>query len=204
MDEEIKISRNALSKNFFEEKDKDGNLKIGTYKNLEMWCKDPLLLDRKIDIFKDRVDGWFFDVAQRLKADNEAGFVILMISLAHIEMMVQLINSNAKGDGGDVKFFKKYLIDLFKVTDPIAGRIYGCARCGIVHDMMTKRGINISCDILEEIKILDDDIIIINPHRFLDKLRFDFNKYIKKLSDAKEVEKRKLFEKFWDKQVEGN
>ena len=53
--------------------------------------------DSKILVYEDRQKTWFFEIAEELKSNNEAGFVILMIGVAYLESSQKYIEGKAGG-----------------------------------------------------------------------------------------------------------
>lgn len=63
---------------------------------------------------------------------------------------------------------------------------------------MTKKRVTISGEFEVPIQIVSNDIKI-NPHKFLDRIAEDFNKYLCDLKNINKKELRKNFELRWSK-----
>ena len=100
----------------------------------------PYDIDSKILVYEDRQKTWFFDVAESLKSNNEAGFVILMISIAYLESSQKYIEGK-KGKSGE--YIRKALARVFGSSlgkDEEKMFVDG-VRNGLFHDGITKKGI---------------------------------------------------------------
>lgn len=145
----------------------------------------PLLLNEektKIKIYEDMVNGWFLKVAERLKQDNEAGFVILSVAVAYIEGNQQFRESKLSKNNSKKFFIKgvRRIFDKENVPENILADYYSQVRCGLFHDGMTKKNVIISADFADPLRYLNG-VIRINPHKFLDKIKADFESYIAEL-----------------------
>ncbi|MEK6959821.1 MAG: hypothetical protein AABX47_01490 [Nanoarchaeota archaeon] len=171
-------------------------------------------LETKIIIYEDRVKHWFLQIAENLKNDNEAGFVILSIAIAYIEGNQQFRDGKSSAPqfkngkriaGKSEKFFIKGMRRIFDKEDvpkPILKSYYGQIRCGLFHDGMTKKNVVISCEFPNPISYTgsqdgQNGVIMINPHKFLDKLTEDFEGYISELKAGSDTEIIKNFETRW-------
>lgn len=133
----------------------------------------------KIKLYEDRVNGWFLKVAERLKNNNEAGFVILSIAVAYIEGNQQF-REGKSSEGKSKQFFVKAVRRIFdkeNIPQTVIEDYYSQVRCGLFHDGMTRSNVVISGDFTEPLKYTND-VIKINPHLFLDKIKADFETYI--------------------------
>lgn len=173
------IQRHALSENYYAQNNK-------VFDKRENYCVALTIDDvsTKIKIYDDRVRGWFLKIGEKLKMDNEAGFVILSIAIAYIEGNQQfrvgkLSKNNSK------KFFVKGVRRIFDkedVPENILVDYYSQVRCGLFHDGMTKSNVVISGEFTEPLRYTDGQIRI-NPHKFLDKVKDDFQSYIRELGN---------------------
>ncbi len=165
---------------------------------------DPNDVETQIDIYENSTRYWFFNVAERLKQDNEAGFVVLQLAISYIESIEQY--KTGKSSNNDSKsFFSNSLKKIFpeiKFTKEILDHIYDEVRSGLVHNAITKKDVVISTKFQDTIKIENKNILI-NPHKFLDRIIYDFEEYIKKLRNENEVNLRERFKTFFmmDKSV---
>ncbi len=166
----------AISKNYF----LDGNSLYDKRKpriNLK-----PITSEIKIKIYEDRVKGWFIDIATGLKNDNEAGFIILSIATAYVEGNQQFREGKLSKNKSR-KFFVNGMKRIFheeSVPELILNDYYAQIRCGLFHDGMTGRNVVISSNFSEPLRHIGGQIII-NPHKFLDKIEEDLSGYIRDL-----------------------
>ncbi len=180
------IAKHAISKNFYKII-KEGTSSEIVYRKGSKNKYKFIDLEAKILIYEDRVKTWFLDIANELKSNNEAGFVILMICLSYVEGIVQF-KSGKSSQRVSKKLFVNYIKKLFNVHKTVAEAIYEDARCGLFHDGMSRKRIAISGELRSPIMIdINGKTIGINPHLFLDKINQDFNKYIKSLKNNKKL-----------------
>jgi hypothetical protein len=156
----------------------------------------------KIAIYQDRVSGWFLDIAQDLKETEEAGFIILMICLAHLEGVAQYRRGMKTPMGESSKVLKEEIKRVFTIPSfhqKAIDILVEDARHGLFHDCMTRRRIFLSQDYLNPI-IWDEvaEIVQINPHTFLDAIISDFSRYVVLLSDPENKIERENFLRVWD------
>ncbi len=113
-------------------------------------------------------------------------------------------NTTKKGEDSSEKarqFFKEGLKDLFpNLKQDLVDLTWSSIRCGLFHNGMTGDGIFLNTDEGNQLeialfKINNEDKVLINPHKFLDKVKSHFQKYISKLKDNANTELRNNFEK---------
>ena len=162
---------------------------------------DPNDINTKISVYEDRVKEWFFNIAEKLKSDNETGFVILQIGLSYIEGNQQY--RLGKPSHRDSRlFFKNAMKRIFpeisqiKDIDVILDKFYDQVRCGLFHDGMTKSLVTISGEFNLPLEIANGDIKV-NPHKFLDRIIEDLSNYISDLKDVNNTELIKNFALRW-------
>lgn len=151
----------------------------------------------KIKIYEDRVNGWFLEIAEKLKTDNEAGFVILSIAIAYIEGNQQF-REGKLSENNSKKFFIKGIRRIFDkedVPEDILKGYYKQVRCGLFHDGMTKSNVLVSGKFPDPLRHTNG-IIKINPHKLFDKIKEDFKNYILELESNEDL--RKIFIKRFD------
>ena len=154
-------------------------------------------IETKILIYEDRVKGWFLDIANELKKNNEAGFIILQIAVSYIEG-IQQFREGKESKTTSEKFFTKGMSRIFKRRGKKYKRFlkdfYKSVRCGLFHDGMTRRNVSISGQFNKDLRFTKREIRI-NPHKFLDSIYKDFENYIKQLKNKRNKKLRKNFEK---------
>jgi hypothetical protein len=156
---------------------------------------DPNDLDVKILIYEDQVKAWFLEIAKRLKQDNEAGFTILQIAVSYIEGNQQY-REGKLSYGNSQSFFIKGMRRIFdkeNVPKTVLSFFYDQVRCGLFHDGITKKNVLISCELPDPVRNINGKIMI-NPHKFLDKIKEDFDNYVNQLKNKENIESRTNFE----------
>lgn len=158
----------------------------------------------KILIYEDRVKTWFLEIAESLKKDNEAGFVILSIAIAYIEGNQQFRDGKSSHNQSKKFFIKgmRRIFDKANVPESILKSYYDQIRCGLFHDGMTKKNVVISGEFPNPINYIGNQngqggLIKINPHKFLDKIKEDFEEYVSQLKDGSVPEIVRNFETRW-------
>ena len=97
------IVKTAISKNYYAI-----NNEIYDKRNVNGSSLNLNDVQTKIKIYEDRVSGWFLEIAEKLKSDNEAGFVILSMAIAYIEGNQQF-REGKMSENNSKKFFIKGL-----------------------------------------------------------------------------------------------
>ena len=160
-----------------------------------------LNIDTKIEVYADRVFGWFLDIATKLQEDNESGFVILMICMSQIEGIEQFKRGEKTKKGESMKLIKDCLKRIFTISSLNEERLEKMIdelRNGLFHDGMTRKNFFINGEYPIAVAFLEGDLIMVNPHLFLNKIRGEFEQYISLLKDPVNVDLRKNFEKMFD------
>lgn len=169
-------------------------------------------IEAKLLVYEDRVKSWFFDIGNNLKGNNEAGFIILSIALQYIESNQQFREGKAsEGDSRECfnRGFKRIFNNLYLSEanlEELGHIIYGSVRCGLFHDQITGRDIYIHAGENTPVFVWQQqnigntirNIILINPHKFLDMVNQDFHDYISKLKDEGQIELRENFDKMFN------
>ena len=151
-------------------------------------------------IFEDRVKEWFINIAEELKKNNEAGYVILMICIQYVESMIQF-KKGEDSSGKSGEFFKDGIKDIFpEIEEDLINLLWSSVRCGLFHNGMTDDGIFINADKennqeITLFKVKGENKVLINPHKFLDKINEHFKDYITKLKNPENIKLRENFEK---------
>ena len=183
------IVKTAISKNYYAI-----NNEIYDKRNVNGSSLNLNDVQTKIKIYEDRVSGWFLEIAEKLKSDNEAGFVILSMAIAYIEGNQQF-REGKMSENNSKKFFIKGVRRIFdkeNVPEDILKDYYKQIRCGLFHDGMTRGNVVISGEFPDPLRYTNG-IIKINPHKFLGKIKEDFQRYV---SDLEQGYDKKLIENF--------
>jgi hypothetical protein len=143
-------------------------------------------IDTKILIYEDRVNGWFLDIANDLKKDGCAGFVILSIAISYIEGNQQFREGNSSERNSE-NFFIKGMLRIFNnsgLNESILKDIdiYDQVRCGLFHDGMARKSVHISGNYPKPITVLKMLLFSVNQEyqteldekKLLGKLRQEF------------------------------
>ena len=155
-------------------------------------------IEHKIRIFERQVKGWFLDRASNLVAQEDNGFVILMIATAYIEGIEQYRRGKSSRQKGESRtFFKEGVKRIFfhgnSRYDHKLCNFYSELRCGLFHNGMTGPNIRIRSTCNVPVDFSDSRIIEINQRRFLEKVKEDFEQYLTGLRDPKKAELRENF-----------
>jgi len=163
-------------------------------------------INTKIAIYEDCVKEWFLNIADKLKNDNESGFVILQIAISYIEGNQQY-RDGKPSEKSSKKCFRKGFRRIFfehipkKPSNKLLDHFYDQARCGLFHDGITKEWVVINAKFPFAINLIDNqDIhsILINPHKFLDIIKMDFGQYISELKRGRDTKLKENFKKLLD------
>jgi len=120
--------------------------------------------------------------------------VILSITIAYIEGNQQF-REGKMSENNSKKFFIKGVRRIFdkeNVPEDILKDYYKQIRCGLFHDGMTRGNVVISGEFPDPLRYTNG-IIKINPHKFLGKIKEDFQRYV---SDLEQGYDKKLIENF--------
>lgn len=167
--------------------------------------------DDLIDIFEDRMKGWFLDPTRKLLSS----FNDLPASMCLQMMYFESIWSSMTGknsDGNSLEFFRKGFVSVFHGYGPqdellsrVSEILYKDARCGFFHDGMLRdriffgnRGLALEITLPKRNGIVDAsgeiNSIIIDPKHFIVAIERHFADYVKLLRVVGNVEQRALFE----------
>lgn len=156
-------------------------------------------LDEKILTFEDRELGWRFNIAEATEKIPHAGYAVISILFAYFEMVVQY-STGVSSDLGSKAAFRagvRLVYPACGFTDDQLNTIYSRVRCGMFHNGYTKFGTLISSEFPEAIAI-DNDTVLVNPHKLRPDLLAHFTGYINTLKDATKTVERANFEKIFD------
>jgi hypothetical protein len=163
-------------------------------------------LDDKIEIFRDRVQGWEIDVAKHVEVNPLGGYGILWVLSSYYEMIAQYwkgMSSNRKSKEMFVDGFR-LVYDGTPLKDKQIESIYINLRCWLYHNGSTNRDVLISGGFTRAFGVVDingDKEIRINPHIMLKDIDTHFSNYIQTLRDltnSANSERRDNFQIFFD------
>ncbi len=160
-------------------------------------------VDTAILVYEDSVRGWFLSYGESLRKDQNAGFVTLQIAVSQIEGMQQYrrgeSSESGKGTPGRSKDFfcegMRRIFSLDQAADGWLALFYQSCRCGLFHNGMTGRMVVISREFAEAIEYVNH-MIQVNPDRFFDAVKNDFETYVHELKEKKDTRLRDAFRKF--------
>lgn len=169
----------------------------------------PLSFDQKVEIFRDRIDGWQLNIAKECQHIQHAGFGVLYICLSYFEMV-------ARFRAGDTSIYKsreffRRGFRAFARGKPIAvsphfntvvDLLYEGARCGLYHISTTAQGVYISGDRPDSLTY-DAGLkrLVIHPGKLIEEIVDDFKKYVTRLSKPGESLLRTNFERKFDHDI---
>lgn len=180
------------------------------YKDTKLLKKNVTFNDF-IDVFEDKINGWYLNWASSANKKRHAGFIALQIGFAYFEAISIFKNGKETSSAND---FKKSFKEIFQTdltntrlnVDEILGLLYKEGRCGFFHSGMARRGI-----ILEDgnptIRVKQNDLdnngkvlrVRIDRHRFIESIKDNFTNYINNLRDTSNTRLRDNFKKSWNK-----
>lgn len=159
---------------------------------------DPHDINAKINIYEDRVNGWFLDIGRLLIPNVYSEFVILQIAISYIEGNQQLRDGKIS-TGHSETCFAKAVQRIFAPDGVIledAKILYREVRCGLFHQGMTSKRVLLSSAFSKAMMHMDGGIYI-NPCLFFNRVVNDFHKYIHELKLPSNDDSRKKFEKIF-------
>lgn len=183
-----------------------------------------LSIEQKIMLYEDQLNGWFLNIADQLKDEVAADFVILLIILSLIEgHSVYLTGEDSYRDSKNhfAEGFKKIIgpsiafgnaINEFEKAELLlaaANTVYEQARCGLFHDGKTRYGIRLSRGETNKpappisIHIVEHNgpqvfRIDFNAFALLESVKSYFKTYFAELQESENELLRANFEKGWD------
>jgi hypothetical protein len=173
-------------------------------------------IEDRIDVFEDRIKGWFLDHATALTGSSNAQFAILQLSLSYFETYA-IYKRGEDSEGQSKKFFVSAFLEVFPYSGPVgdpfpvppdfreklADDFYRAVRCGLFHSGMTGYKVLLG----ESSKAITVSVhkptgtveaIIIDPAKFVDEIRAHFDVYLSRLRDASKADLRANFTKAWE------
>jgi hypothetical protein len=152
----------------------------------------------KINIYEDRVKGWFLDIGHSLANDPNSEFVILQIAVSYIEGNQQMREgkfSHRKSED----FFARAAVRIFTQDDLTledAKILYEQVRCGLFHQGITKRKVLLTNRYSDATKHIDGGIYI-NSNVFLERVSDDLCGYLHNLRESSNEAGRSNFDKMF-------
>jgi hypothetical protein len=153
-----------------------------------------------VKIYRDRMTGWFFEVAERLLLEHQDVAAVHMVT-----PLIEAIEEHIRGESSKYKsaeFFKASVKRIFGLTDSDAlNLIYGGLRCGFAHHGFLKDddeyyNILLSSG-LSRALIYNDKVLWVDSKKYVSAIRQAFDAFYNELSaDPNKMDK---FLKLWNK-----
>ena len=185
----------------------------------------PHSLDTKITLFEDRVLGWKLDIADQLINGSKEQSPIRHSGYATLDIVVSYFEMIAKYEDGftgrkSEEYFKKGVYSVFpefknippppqtplspvgnvvSLIDVVLDLMYEGIRCGLYHSGITNGKIFLTGEIETPMAFdLQLQMLIVNPHLLVPKLKGHLKDYVERLRDTNNVDLRTKFEVRYD------
>lgn len=167
---------------------------------------DGMTLDDKIEVFRDRVEEWQLNIAEKCWQIPHSGFAVLHIVVSYFESMAKYIEGYT-GTGRSKEYFKKGFYAVFpdlllhtsNVRDTVLENFYDKVRCALYHGGMTLSGIFITGKQNDPVMFdTQGSNIFINPGELLEVMRRHFRGYCLELKKNENTELREKFKARFD------
>jgi hypothetical protein len=165
-----------------------------------------------VDVWEDRLWGWWLAHVDALRGQRDAGFLIVHIAVGIIETL-EVAWQGQDSEGQSARFFRDGFCRLFAPERPgrvspedAANIIYKAVRCGLTHTAMLKGPVFlIDDDRVGAVALRAPDEqgveqVAINPAKFLDVVITHFRRHVRLLREGQGPEadeRRKRFEAAW-------
>jgi len=164
-----------------------------------------------VDVWEDRLWGWWLAHADALRGQQHAAFMMVHIAVGVIETL-EVAWEGKDSEGDSARFFHDGFLRVFAPEKPggvpppdVANIIYKAVRCGLTHTTMLKGPVFLVDD--ERIGPLQlrsssrgVEQVIINPAKFVDVVITWFRRYVHALREVQGPaadERRKRFADAW-------
>ena len=185
----------------------------------------PHSLETKIILFEDRVLGWKLDIADQLINGSQEKSPIRHLGYATLDIVVSYFEMIAKYEDGftgrkSEEYFKKGVYSVFpefknnpppaqtplspignvvSLIDVVLDLMYEGIRCGLYHSGITNGKIFLTGEIKTPMTFdLQLQMLIVNPHLLVPKLKAHLQDYVARLRDVKNTDLRTKFEMRYD------
>lgn len=155
-----------------------------------------------IDVFEDRVRGWFLDVADRLlgEAYSPGEYVAVSILLTYIEGIQQFREGADTPRNKSKEWFIKGLRRILpNLDDSVAEHLWRRVRNGLAHDLFTKERTTMARG-AQPVASVAVDVLTVNADELARCVRADFDRYVWELRQNGPV--FIAFGKLWTKRWE--
>ena len=145
--------------------------------------------NKKIDVFEDRVNGWYLNWAIHLNDQpcGHGGFAALHLAFSYFEF-IEIFRRGKDSDKDSAKCFKDGLLYVFPnlknwkddTLNKFQKIIHKQGRCGFFHSGMAKAGIVLE-DLNDAVISFDGANIYIDRRKFVNSIMGHFNEYVQQL-----------------------
>lgn len=164
-------------------------------------------LEKKIEVFAARVEGWQLNIAWELREREIAhrGFAQLHILLSYFEMIAKYRYGHTTRSSK--AHFRQGFLEVFPLLEelnddqfePIIDLMYANVRSGMYHTGLVGQNVILTGEITSPLEFnTSTGILHVNPDRLTDTLFRHFGKYKEQLANPDEKEIRENFEKRFD------
>lgn len=163
-------------------------------------------LAAKVDVFEDRVRGWFLDVARQLLGSipSPGDYVAVSILLAYVEGIEQFRQGLDTPDKKGREWFCTSLKRILGTgDDDLVKHLWKRGRNGLFHDSFTKDRAVLSRD-SKEAAIVIDGVLRINPVALAGLVESDFAAYVALLRTDPKGNLSARFQSLWDARWENS
>ena len=172
------------------------NLDLGLDSSVSDW-------DRAISMLEDRLEGRYFEpVATLIQSDiNKNGFAAMALCCLLVETLLQFREGYPRTpDRQNQQCYTDFLVNQFgDVFDgQKAKRFYQDIRCGILHSGQTKNGSCLTFDTDYVVRILGNNVMMVNIQAMFDELKHYFSEYCDNLRNPGNIKLRNNFIKKMD------
>jgi hypothetical protein len=185
----------------------------------------PHSLETKITLFEDRVLGWKLNIADQLINGSQEKSPIRHSGYATLDIVVSYFEMIAKYEDGftgrkSEEYFKKGVYSVFpefknipppaqnplapvgkvvSLIDVVLDLMYEGIRCGLYHSGITNGKIFLTGEFKAPMSFeLQNQILIVNPHLLVPKLKTHLQDYVARLRDVNNTDLRTKFERRYD------
>lgn len=174
-------------------------------------------IDDRIDVYEDRLKGWFFEPLLALLQVPNAAIAIIQLCLGYFEAY-WIYRTGEDSKRRSKEFFKRAFNEIFSdlrpvdppdltlprdIRDRLANLHYEDGRCGLFHDGILRGNIFVgrsSAPISVTIEKKTGEVagILIDPKMFLDEIMTHSRQYIDELRNPSNTDSRTKFNKAWE------
>lgn len=161
-------------------------------------------LEKKIDVFEERVRVWQLDVAVEIERQinvtqdqdepmKHAGYALISILLSYFEMVGEVLTgAKGKSTNNFVAGFENVFPGALSEIN--IRKIYKRVRCGMYHVAHTTKGTVVS-GVFSAAFLMDaKDNVCVNPHLMVHAVREHFDEFVSRLRDPNEAALHAYFE----------